>query len=247
MLIITEEPAGGLFRFLLGKVVDVRLLREQRGDGAAVAFQPIFRAERPAVVSHQRRFDAEHRVGLFFSEMRHRLDKVRRQLTADIFGQMLYFIVERAVAELEFVINNEVLHLLHFERHPDGDADGPDRQELDDPLDADRPIGPEAFQRRQADHLRPVKEELPRAAFAGIDVELRHWLSKQFAHRLALHVIGDIKREDINHFARVAFGLGKRSFAFHWFRLVRGRNHNRHNIPQRRRKVEIRQAASSSN
>ncbi|HSU65636.1 MAG TPA: hypothetical protein VLJ39_02085, partial [Tepidisphaeraceae bacterium] len=51
-------------------------------------------------------------------------------------------------------------------------------------------VRPNPLQRRQPDHLRPVKEQVPRTAFARVHHELRHRLAEQLPHRLALHVVG---------------------------------------------------------
>ena len=118
--------------------------------------------------------------------------------------------MQRPIAELQIVIHDQVLHLPHFKGDAHRDADGADGQQLDHAFNAHRPVRPDAFQRRQTHHLRAIKEQVPRAALAGIDHELRHRLSEQFTDGTAGHFVGDIKSIDVNYLAGVLFDLRQR-------------------------------------
>src|SRR5438105_15262691 len=100
--------------------------------------------------------------------MSDRPDEIAIQFAAHFFRQPANFLVQRPVAELQVMIDDEVLDLPHFKGYAHGDADGTDRQQLDNAFYADGPVRTDAFQRRQTHHLRTVEEEVPRAALAGI-------------------------------------------------------------------------------
>src|SRR5262249_44572822 len=128
-----------------------------------IGFQPILRAQRRSVFTEQRRFDAEYRVSLLFCEARDRSNEVRRQFPTDLFGAAADFFVKRAVAELQVVELNEVFDLFYLKWNPNRDADCADGKDFDDPLHSDRTMGADPFLWEQADHLRPIKEKMPRA------------------------------------------------------------------------------------
>ena len=119
--------------------------------------------------------------------------------------------MQRAVAELEIMERDQFLDVVHREGHAHRDADGADGQQFDDAFHAHRPERPDAFHRRQADHLRLVEEKLTRTALAGIHGKLRHRLAEQFLDRLAGRVIGHVKGVDVNHLA----GVAADRFCFH--------------------------------
>src|SRR4051812_16467626 len=102
---------------------------------------------------------------------------------------------------MQVMIPDEVLDAIDLERHANGDAERADGQQLDDALEAQRSAGTEAFERRQADHLRAVEKEMARTALAGVDDELRDRLAEQFPHGLPDHFVGDVEGVDINHLA----------------------------------------------
>ena len=112
---------------------------------------------------------------------------MRLQLRHHLLCQSPHLVVQGAVAELQVMIRHQILDVFDRERHPHGDADGTDRQKLDDPLNPHRPARPDAFERRQPHHLRLVEEKLARTPLAGIHDKLGHRLPEQFTHRLPRH------------------------------------------------------------
>jgi hypothetical protein len=134
--------------------------------------------------------------------------------------------VQGAVAELQIVVADEIFDAFDLERHANGNAEGADGQKFDDALDAERTTRADAFERRQADHLRAIKKEMPRAAFAGVHHELRDGLAEQFADGLADHFVRHVKSVDVNHLALVATRFGQCSLALRSFDMFDGRNHS---------------------
>ena len=126
------------------------------------------------------------------------------------------------------MVAHQVLDLLHLERHAHADADRSHRQQLDHSLHPHRPARTDPLQRRQPHHLRPVKEELPRAALAGIHHELRHRLPQQLPHRLPRHLVCHVKRVDIHHLAGITPDLRRRSLPLRDLSMVHGSNHTRY-------------------
>ena len=147
---------------------------------------------------------------------------MRCQFAAHLLRQLPHFLVQRAVAELQIVVAHQVLDLLDLERHAHGDADRADGQQLDHALHPHRPVRTDPLQRRQPHHLRPVKEQLPRAALAGIHHELRHRLPEQLAHRLARHLVGHVEGVEIDHLAGVAPDLRQKRLPVRGLQLVHG-------------------------
>ena len=93
---------------------------------------------------------------------------------------------------------DEIFEAVNFERDGDGDADGADGQDFDDALEFDRAEGAHAFDEREANHLRAVKEGMLRVALAGIDFELLDLLPEQFADGIVAHFVGDVEGEHVN-------------------------------------------------
>ena len=164
---------------------------------------------------------------------------MRRQFTPDFFSQAAHFIMQGTVAELQIVIADQIFDSLDVERHAHSDAERADREQFDDAFDAQRSARSGAFQRRQADHLRAIEEQVPRAALAGIDDKLRHRLAQQLAHGLPGHLIGDIERINIDHLARVSPNLGdwQSGFSFRVLEMFHRRNHNQTKLRHERRDV----------
>ncbi len=154
--------------------------------------------------------------------MRDGADEIGPEFAADFIGELADFILQDAVAELEVVIFYEVLDAADSEGDADGDADGADGKNFDGAFDADGAMRTDAFQRRQADHLRLVKEEVARAALAGVHGKLRDGLAQQFAERLAGHVVRHVKSIDINHFADILAHLVRGGFKLGGFGCFRG-------------------------
>src|SRR5438034_558207 len=88
-----------------------RMLVRPRSDRAAVGAQPVLGAQTGAILSQQRRFNAKNRVGLFLDQMRHWPDEARSQFVAHFFGQPPHLFMQRPVAELQIVINDQILNL----------------------------------------------------------------------------------------------------------------------------------------
>src|SRR2546425_13256974 len=91
-------------------------------------------------------------------------------------------VMQSAVAELQIVILNQVVNIEHGEGNSDRDADRADRQQLHGPLNTDRAVRPDPFQRRQAHHLWAIEKKLFGTPLAGIDSELRHRPAQQFTY-----------------------------------------------------------------
>src|SRR5882672_7889885 len=109
-------------------------------------FEPTFGAKRRFILSLQGRLDAKNGVSLFFGQLRNGTQEIRGELAPDFFGQPANFVVERAVAELQIMVNHQVLDVAHFEWHADGDADRAHRENFDDALEADWAVRADALQ-----------------------------------------------------------------------------------------------------
>jgi len=92
---------------------------------------------------------------------------MRFEFVHDLLRQTADFIGERTVAEFQIVERDEFSTCSTAKRHAHSDADRTDGQKFDGALDAHRAERAIAFRRRQADHLRLVKKQLARAAFAA--------------------------------------------------------------------------------
>src|SRR5215469_2683614 len=110
------------------------------------------------------------------------------------------------------MVLDQILDMPNSERNSNGDADGADRQKLDAPLNPHWTMRSDAFERWQTDHLRSVKKQVARAAFAGIDNKLCDRLAQKLAHRLARHLISDIKGVDIYDFAGIFLDFCRADF-----------------------------------
>lgn len=199
-LIITDEPTGGLVRFLLGKVLWVGFLVEQSGNFAAVGVEPVFGADFCGG-QEGAGFEAKNGVGFLLGEVFLRADQVRAEFDIDSLGEFTDFRVESAFAELEVVKGNEVIEAIHLEGNGDGDTDGANGKDFDNAMEFDGPKGAHAFDERKANHLRPVEEGMLGVALAGIDFELLDLLPKQFADRFGAHFVSDVEGEHVNRLA----------------------------------------------
>ena len=208
VVVVAEIAGGGFAGFLLGEVVDVGFLGEEGGDLAAVLVEPLLAAEVVAVGGGHGGVDAEDGVGFFVGEAFGGTDVVGLEFAVDVFGESADFVVERAVGEAEIVVGDEFGEGVDPEGDMDGDGDGADGEELDGVFDADGAVGADAFDGREADHLRAVEEELAGAAFGGIDFELCDGLAEQFAYGLADHFVGDVEGVDVDDFAGVVVDGG---------------------------------------
>jgi hypothetical protein len=59
-----------------------------------------------------------------------------REFRANLLREPAHFLMQRAVAELEVMVADQILDLPDLERHAHADADGADRQEFHDALHA---------------------------------------------------------------------------------------------------------------
>ena len=100
--------------------------------------------------------------------------EIRGQFAAHFLGQMPHFLVQRAVAELEIMIYDEVLDLPHLEWDAYRDAQRSHGQQLDYAIHTNGPVRSDPFQGGQTNHLGTIEKQVPRTAFAGIYYELGH-------------------------------------------------------------------------
>ena len=101
------------------------------------------------------------------------------------------------------MIRDQLFDTRHLEWHTHRDADRAHRQEFDDPFQSQRAARTDAFQRRQTDHLRSIKEELLGTAFARVHGKLRDGLAEQFPDRQAHHLVSHIESVDVNYFPNI--------------------------------------------
>ncbi len=102
--------------------------------------QPFLGADAAAILAAERAVDAENGVGLFLAKLLQRTDGIGLELVLGRLPQGTDLIVQkRAVAEAKIMKRDQLVESGNAERHPHGDADGPDGQELDGPLQLHRP------------------------------------------------------------------------------------------------------------
>src|SRR5437762_529781 len=129
------------------------------------------------------------------------------------------------------MIFDQVFDSAHLERNAHRDAKGSYGEQLDHPFHPDWTVRPDPLQRREPDHLRAIKEQMPRTAFARIDDKLGYGLAEQLPDRLPYHLIGDVEGVNVNDFAGVLLEFGQRGLPFQIFRLSDGSNHTQNKIP----------------
>src|SRR5882724_7039625 len=139
--------------------------------------------------------------------------------------------MQRAIAELQIVINDQVLDFLDLERDSYSDADSANGQQLHHPIHSYRPLRANPLERREPDHLWPVEKQVARTAFTRIDHKLRNGLPEQFANRLSSHLVRDVEGIYVDYFASISFDRKRRHLPFgESFGLVHRRDHNRTNL-----------------
>ena len=167
----------------------------------AVDVKPLLGVDFIAVVIKHRRGQAKDGVRLFLKQLRVRAHQMAGEFGHNFLRQAVDFVVERPVAELQIMENNQVFHAVHHKGDAHRNAHRADRQQFDAAFHPDRPERADAFHRRQANHLRLVEKKLAGIPFAGVHGELRHGLAQQFADWLAGGIISHIKGIHVHHLA----------------------------------------------
>src|SRR6476661_2485879 len=93
---------------------------------------------------------------------------------------------------------DEVGQGVHFERNLHGDADGSDRQELDDALYLDWAGSGFAFADGQADHLGAEEVGMLGSPLVWVDLKMLDFVPEQFANRTVADLVRDIESEHVD-------------------------------------------------
>lgn len=208
MVVITEVATGGFVGFLVGEVIGIAFLGENRGDLAAVGVEPVFGGDMLAV-HFERGGDGKDGVGFFISNAADGTDEVGKQLGVKLLGEGEGFVMEGAAGgEGGIVIGSEVADVFDTEGQGEDDGDGADGEDFDLAVDADGAVGAEAFKGREPDHSGAVEEELARGTFVGVDLELSDGGAEQGCGEVAADFVGDIEGVEVADGAAVTGGRG---------------------------------------
>ena len=123
--------------------------------------------------------DAEDGVGFLVGEAVDGADEIGLQFAADFLGEAADFIVQTAVGECRSWKSTRSAMRSTSKGTRTVMLMAPTGRILTARSTRTGPCGPMRSRGRQADHLRAVKEELARAALAGVHGELRDGLAEQ--------------------------------------------------------------------
>jgi hypothetical protein len=129
------------------------------------------------------------------------------------------------------MIIHQIFDMSYREGNPDSDADRADWEQFYSHFDTYRAMGPDPFQRRKPNHLRPIEEQVPRAAFASINHKLSDRLSEQLPNGLPRHFVRHVERIHVNNLTRVLLYFGDARLPLGGLRLLWRRNHKHPKIP----------------